>query len=91
MADKSLRDRLIGAWSLVSYEERPVDGSPSFYPMGHHSKGDHHVHARRLHVGATVQAGPQTLRLRRLVQGVRPRIQGRGHQLHRLYRPLPRR
>ena len=34
MADKSLRDRLIGAWSLVSYEERPVDGSPSFYPMG---------------------------------------------------------
>jgi hypothetical protein len=28
-----LRDQLIGAWKLVSYEERPVDGSPSFYPM----------------------------------------------------------
>jgi hypothetical protein len=39
MADKSLRDRLIGAWSLVSYEERPVDGSPSFYPMGTSPKG----------------------------------------------------
>src|SRR6516164_8339102 len=32
MANK-LRDKLIGAWKLVSYEERPVDGSPSFYPM----------------------------------------------------------
>src|SRR3974377_755376 len=28
-----LRGKLIGAWKLVSYEERPVDGSPSFYPM----------------------------------------------------------
>lgn len=39
MAEKSLRDQLIGAWSLVSYEERPVDGSPSFYPMGTSPKG----------------------------------------------------
>jgi hypothetical protein len=39
MADKNLRDRLIGAWSLVSYEERPVDGSPSFFPMGATPKG----------------------------------------------------
>src|SRR6266513_1161338 len=30
---QKLRDRLIGAWKLVSYEERPVDGSPSLYPM----------------------------------------------------------
>jgi hypothetical protein len=30
---KGLREQLIGAWELVSYEERPVDGSPSFYPM----------------------------------------------------------
>jgi hypothetical protein len=30
---KGLREQLIGAWKLVSYEERPVDGSPSFYPM----------------------------------------------------------
>lgn len=39
MAKQSLRDRLIGAWSLVSYEERPVDGSPSFFPMGTSPKG----------------------------------------------------
>jgi hypothetical protein len=39
MTDKSLRDRLIGAWSLVSYEERPIDGSPSFFPMGTRPKG----------------------------------------------------
>jgi hypothetical protein len=34
-----LRDQLIGAWKLVSYEERPVDGSPSFYPMSEHPQG----------------------------------------------------
>ncbi|MGO4407992.1 lipocalin-like domain-containing protein [Bosea sp. RAF48] len=39
MRSRSLRERLIGAWSLVSYEERPVDGSPSFYPMGTSPKG----------------------------------------------------
>jgi len=39
MAEQRLRDRLIGAWSLVSYEERPVDGSPSFFPMGTSPKG----------------------------------------------------
>jgi hypothetical protein len=34
-----LRDQLIGAWKLVSYEERPVDGSSSFYPMSEHPMG----------------------------------------------------
>jgi hypothetical protein len=34
-----LRDQLIGAWKLVSYEERPVDGSPSFYPMSENPMG----------------------------------------------------
>lgn len=34
-----LRDRLIGAWKLQSYEERPVDGSPSFYPMSEKPMG----------------------------------------------------
>jgi hypothetical protein len=29
-----LGEQLIGAWKLISYEEQPVDGSPSFYPMG---------------------------------------------------------
>jgi len=35
----SLKEQLIGAWKLVSYEERPVDGSPSFYPMSEHPMG----------------------------------------------------
>jgi hypothetical protein len=30
---RGLREQLIGAWKLVSYEEKPLDGSPSFYPM----------------------------------------------------------
>jgi hypothetical protein len=34
-----LRDQLIGAWKLVSYEERPVDGSPPFYPMSEKPMG----------------------------------------------------
>jgi hypothetical protein len=25
---RGLREQLIGAWKLISYEERPVDGSP---------------------------------------------------------------
>jgi hypothetical protein len=34
-----LRDRLIGAWKLVSYVEEPVDGSTPFHPMGEKPKG----------------------------------------------------
>ncbi|MQB27891.1 lipocalin-like domain-containing protein [Agrobacterium tumefaciens] len=34
-----LREKLIGAWKLVSYEERPVDGSPTIYPMTKTPKG----------------------------------------------------
>jgi len=34
-----LRERLIGAWKLVSYEECPVDGSPSVYPMSDKPQG----------------------------------------------------
>jgi hypothetical protein len=30
----TLHEKLIGAWQLVSYEERPVDGSEPFFPMG---------------------------------------------------------
>src|SRR5437763_1796064 len=29
----SLREQLIGAWKLVSYVERPTDGSDPFYPL----------------------------------------------------------
>jgi len=36
---RALREQLIGAWKLVSYEERPVDGSPPFYPMGEKPMG----------------------------------------------------
>ena len=34
-----LRDQIIGAWKLISYQELPVDGSPSFYPMGEKAVG----------------------------------------------------
>jgi hypothetical protein len=36
---KSLRDQLIGAWKLVSYVEKPLDGSAPFYPMGENPMG----------------------------------------------------
>jgi Lipocalin-like domain len=36
---EGLRDQLIGAWKLVSYQERPVDGSEPFEPLGHEPKG----------------------------------------------------
>lgn len=38
MAEK-LRDQLIGAWKLVSYVEKPVDGSESTHPLGEHPLG----------------------------------------------------
>ena len=34
-----LRDQLIGAWKLVSYVEKPVDGSAPFYPMSERPLG----------------------------------------------------
>ncbi len=36
---QGLRDRLIGAWKLLSYVEKPVDGSAPFYPMGEEPQG----------------------------------------------------
>jgi hypothetical protein len=36
---EGLRDRLIGAWKLVSYQESPVDGSDPFEPLGHEPHG----------------------------------------------------
>jgi hypothetical protein len=36
---QGLRERLIGAWKLVSYVEKPVDGSAAFYPMGEEPQG----------------------------------------------------
>ena len=36
---KTLRDQLIGAWTLVSYVEEPVDGSDPQYPMGEKLEG----------------------------------------------------
>jgi hypothetical protein len=35
----SLRQNLIGAWKLVSYVEKPVDGSPDSYPLGENAQG----------------------------------------------------
>jgi Lipocalin-like domain len=36
---KTLREQLVGAWKLVSYVEKPVDGSDPFYPMGEEPQG----------------------------------------------------
>lgn len=36
---EGLRERLIGAWKLVSYQEVPVDGSEPFEPFGPHPQG----------------------------------------------------
>ncbi|MCX4774394.1 lipocalin-like domain-containing protein [Streptomyces sp. NBC_01260] len=36
---EGLRERLIGAWNLVSYQEIPVDGSEPFEPLGHSPRG----------------------------------------------------
>jgi hypothetical protein len=36
---KTLREQLVGTWHLVSYVERPTDGSASFYPLGEHPEG----------------------------------------------------
>jgi hypothetical protein len=36
---QGLREQLIGAWKLVSYEEKPVDGSPPFYPLSEKPMG----------------------------------------------------
>jgi hypothetical protein len=35
----TLKEQLIGAWKLVSYTEKPVDGSAPLYPMGENAKG----------------------------------------------------
>lgn len=36
---EKLRDQLIGAWKLVSYVEKPVNGSEPQYPMGERPMG----------------------------------------------------
>jgi hypothetical protein len=36
---EGLRERLIGTWKLVSYQEIPVNGSEPFEPLGHHPQG----------------------------------------------------
>lgn len=54
---KTLREQLIGAWKLVSYVEKPVDGSEPFYPMGTDPQGiilytpDGYMSAQLMHPG----------------------------------------
>ena len=54
---QGLRERLIGAWKLVSYVEEPVDGSAPFYPMGEEPQGiimytpDGYMSAQLMHPG----------------------------------------
>ena len=53
----SLRDRLIGAWTLQSYIAFPVDGSPPFHPLGEDARGlilytpDGYMSAQLMRVG----------------------------------------
>jgi hypothetical protein len=35
----TLRQQLLGVWKLVSYQERPLDGSQPYYPMGDAPQG----------------------------------------------------
>jgi hypothetical protein len=35
----ALKDNLVGSWRLVKYEELPVGGSPTTYPLGDRPKG----------------------------------------------------
>lgn len=39
MIVENLRERLIGAWKLMSYQEIPVDGSDPFEPLGPEPRG----------------------------------------------------
>ncbi|ALX11803.1 hypothetical protein P350_09710 [Burkholderia cepacia JBK9] len=39
MPASPLREQLVGAWRLVSYEVRPRDGSPAVYPLGRDARG----------------------------------------------------
>jgi hypothetical protein len=54
---QALRERLIGAWKLESYVEKPVDGSAPFYPMGEKPEGiimytpDGYMSAQIMHPG----------------------------------------
>jgi hypothetical protein len=36
---KTRREQLFGSWKLVSYVEKPTDGSEPFYPLGEHPQG----------------------------------------------------
>jgi hypothetical protein len=54
---KTLRERLIGAWKLVSYVEKPVDGSEPMHPLGDQPQGiimytpDGYMSAQLMHPG----------------------------------------
>lgn len=80
---EGLRDRLIGAWKLVSYQEIPIDGSDPFEPLGHEPHGII-MNTGRVHVRTALQARPSTLRLRGLVRRLSRGIHARGDLLHRL-------
>ena len=53
----SLRDQLIGAWTLQSYIASPIDGSPPFHPLGEDARGlllytpDGYMSAQLMRVG----------------------------------------
>jgi hypothetical protein len=87
---QSLREQLIGAWTLVSYEERPLDGSPSFYPMSEQPVGiimytpDGYMSAQLMKPGRTPFASG-------LVPRDPRRIRVGSNHLYRVFRSLSRR
>lgn len=44
----AIRERLVGAWSLETYTELPVDGSPSVHPSGKRLKASSCTHPTAL-------------------------------------------
>ena len=84
-----LRDQLIGAWKLISYQELPVDGSPSFYPMGEKAVGIIMYTLRWLYVSSVHGTGSKALCIGRLVQGNRRRVQAGSFFLRCLFGIFP--
>ncbi len=89
---KTLHEQLVGAWKLVSYVEKPTDGSEPFYPMGTEPQGiimytpDGYMSAQLMRPGR-----PAAICIRRLVPRHQRGGQGRSHGLYRLFRPVPHR
>ena len=84
-----LRDQIIGAWKLISYEERPVDGSSAFHPMSEKPMGIIMYTSDGFMSAQLPEARPEAFCIGGLVQWHGRGIQGRSLNLHRLFRSFP--